>query len=98
MINWSLVGFNALWILGLGLEVATLSFANSLANYRKIKYRQALKIHPAFDDALVKLKKAVAINPDLGKAYLMIGTCYLDKEDYQRALEFFTKALSVSLG
>jgi hypothetical protein len=35
MIEWLSVGFNALWIFGLGLEVAALSFADYLAGQQK---------------------------------------------------------------
>jgi hypothetical protein len=44
MIDWYLVGFSALWILGLGLVVAALSFANYQAGQQKWRFRQALEI------------------------------------------------------
>ncbi len=44
MIDWVAVGFGALWILGLGLVVATLSFANYLASQQKRRFRQALEM------------------------------------------------------
>lgn len=42
MIDWFSVGFGALWILGLGLVLATLSFANYLASQQKRRFRQVL--------------------------------------------------------
>ena len=44
MIDWVIVGFGALWILGLGLVVATLSFANYLASQQKRRFGQALEM------------------------------------------------------
>jgi hypothetical protein len=44
MIDWYLVGFGALWILGLGLVTASLSFAYYLASQQKQRFRQALEI------------------------------------------------------
>jgi hypothetical protein len=44
MINWVSLSFGALWIFGLGLEVATLSFAYYLANQKKLGFRQALEM------------------------------------------------------
>ncbi len=42
MIDWFSVGFGALWILGLGFVLATLSFANYLASAQKRRLRQSL--------------------------------------------------------
>ena len=44
MIDWVSVGFSALWILGLGLVTAGLSFANYLASQQKRRFRQALEM------------------------------------------------------
>jgi hypothetical protein len=44
MIDWYVIGFGALWILGLGLVVATLSFANYLASQQKRRFREALEM------------------------------------------------------
>ena len=44
MIDWVSLGFNALWILGLGLVTAALSFANYLAGQQKWRFRQALEM------------------------------------------------------
>lgn len=42
MIDWVSVGFGALWIFGLGLVVAALSFVNYLAEQQTQRFRQAL--------------------------------------------------------
>lgn len=44
MIDWVSVGFGALWILGLGLVLAALSFANYLAGQNKRSFRQTLSL------------------------------------------------------
>jgi hypothetical protein len=43
MIDWYLVGFSALWIFGVGLVTAALSFANYLASQQRRRFRQALE-------------------------------------------------------
>ena len=47
MIDWYIVWFGMLWILGLGFLVASLSLANYLACRQKRRFGQALK-RPAF--------------------------------------------------
>jgi len=44
LIDWVSVGFSALWILGLGLVTAALSFANYLASQQKRRFRQVLEM------------------------------------------------------
>lgn len=44
MIDWFSAAFSSLWILGLGLVVASLSFANYMASGHTMRFRQALKI------------------------------------------------------
>jgi hypothetical protein len=44
MIDWVSVEFGALWILGLGLVTASLSFAYNLASQQKLRFRQALEM------------------------------------------------------
>jgi hypothetical protein len=44
MIDWYVIGFGALWILGLGLVTGALSFANYLASQQKRRFRQVLEI------------------------------------------------------
>ena len=43
MIDWYIVGFSALWILGLGLVVAALGFVDFLAGQQKRRFNQVLK-------------------------------------------------------
>jgi hypothetical protein len=61
MIDWYSVGFSALWILGLGLVTAALSFANYLASQQKMRFRQALEM-PAY-----------RIMIDLGLVFFCLG-------------------------
>ena len=61
MINWVAVGFGALWILGLGLVTAALSFANYLASQQKRRFRQALEM------------PACKIMIDLGLVFFCLG-------------------------
>jgi multisubunit Na+/H+ antiporter MnhB subunit len=44
MIHWYSVGFSALWILGLSLVVAALSFAYYQVEQQKRRFRQALEM------------------------------------------------------
>jgi len=61
MIDWYSVGFGALWILGLGLVTAALSFANYLASQQKRRFRQALEM------------PACRIMIDLGMVFFCLG-------------------------
>jgi hypothetical protein len=42
-IDWRLVGFSALWILGLSVLLATLSFADYTAHVERVRVRDALR-------------------------------------------------------
>jgi len=61
MIDWVLIGFSALWILGLGLVTAALGFANYLASQQKRRFRQALEM------------PACRIVLDLGLVFFCLG-------------------------
>ena len=61
MIDWVSVGFGALWILGLGLVTAALSFTNYLANQQKRGFKQALEM------------PACRIMIDLGLVFFCLG-------------------------
>ena len=61
MIDWYSVGFSALWILGLGLVVAALSFAYYLAEQQEQRFKQALEI------------PACRIMIDLGLVFFALG-------------------------
>jgi hypothetical protein len=61
MIDWYSVGFSALWIFGLGLVTAALSFANYLASQQKRRFRQALE------------RPACQIMIDLGLVFFCLG-------------------------
>jgi TRAP-type C4-dicarboxylate transport system permease large subunit len=43
-VDWPFLGFNALWILGLGLMIASLSYASYLATQQKEHFKQVLKM------------------------------------------------------
>jgi len=43
LIDWGLVGYSALWILGLSVILAALSLADYHAAQRSIRFREALK-------------------------------------------------------
>lgn len=61
MINWYSVGFGALWILGLSLVAAALSFANYLASQQKRQFKQVLEL------------PACRIMTDLGLVFFCLG-------------------------
>ena len=61
MIDWYSVGFGSLWILGLGLVVAVLSFSNYLASQQKRRFRQVLEM------------PACQIMIDLGLVFFCLG-------------------------
>jgi hypothetical protein len=43
MIDWFSLGFNSIWIFGLGFVTAGLSIASFLKNSQNIRFRQAMK-------------------------------------------------------
>ena len=43
MINWYSTGLGALWVFGLSLVTATLSFANFLAGQQKLRFRRVIE-------------------------------------------------------
>lgn len=47
----------------------------------------------SLDEAANQLKKALAINPAEGKYYTYLGEIYEEKGDYNKAFEFYNKAL-----
>jgi uncharacterized integral membrane protein len=47
MIDWYFVGFGTLWILGLGFVVASLSYANYLANQHQRRFIKKILEIPA---------------------------------------------------
>ena len=61
MIDWYSVGFGALWIFGLGLVTAALSFAYYIASHQKWRFKQALTM------------PACRIMIDLGLVFFCLG-------------------------
>jgi len=51
LIDWRLVAFSALWITGLSVLLAALSFADYIASQRRLRTRQVL-LQPGYQAAL----------------------------------------------
>ena len=49
------------------------------------------------DDAIRYLHTAITLDPEYDAGYFMLGRVYSDKGDYDRASEYYRKALAVSL-
>ena len=49
-----------------------------------------------YEQALVKLNKAISLNPDNAKAYLYIAELYRRLNEKERAEDYFKRALEVS--
>jgi tetratricopeptide (TPR) repeat protein len=50
------------------------------------------------DRAIAEFKKAIALNPDFAVAYADLGRAYMHKKDYDQALNFIRKALTMDEG
>lgn len=74
MIDWVSLGFGALWISGLGLVTAALSFAYYLAGQQKQRLRQILKM------------PACQIMVDLGLVFFCLGLAGGVSEIWERIL------------
>jgi hypothetical protein len=74
MIDWFSVAFNALWILGLGFVLATLSFANYMGSGQRRGFRQALN------------KPACRIMIDLGLVMFCLGLLGIASALWERLL------------
>ncbi|MGQ9555898.1 MAG: hypothetical protein ACUVWR_17495 [Anaerolineae bacterium] len=74
MIDWLSLAFSALWILGLALVLATLSFANYQARQAGIRLRQALST-PSF-----------SLPISLGLLLFCLGMSYGTQPLWQRLL------------
>jgi len=67
MIDWYSVGFSALWIFGIGLVTAALSFANYLASQQKLRFKQACLLRQALE------MSACRIMINLGLVFFCLG-------------------------
>lgn len=67
MIDWYSVGFSALWIIGMGLVTAALSFANYIASQHKRRFKQACLLRQAFE------MPACRIMINLGLVFFCLG-------------------------
>jgi len=60
-------------------------------------YSQVLKAELRWDEALRELEKALELDPLSQIAYSNLGDFYQDRQDYQKALEFHTRAADLGL-
>jgi adenylate cyclase len=60
-------------------------------------YSQVLKAELRWDEALKELEKALELDPMSQVAYSNLGDFYQDRQDYQKALEFHTRAADLGL-
>lgn len=54
-VDWYFMVFNALWIIGLSLLIAVLSYASYFATQQKKQFKQALEIHACRNIGLLGL-------------------------------------------
>jgi adenylate cyclase len=55
-----------------------------------------LKVERRFDDAIAEFERALALDPDVPEAYGALGHVYVDIGQYEKAIEFFDKAIRLS--
>jgi adenylate cyclase len=66
---------------------------NSLGHVAK---GNVLRVQRRFDDAIAEFERALALDPNFADAYGLLGFTQLDIGQYQRAIEFFDKAIRLS--
>ena len=66
---------------------------NSLGHVAK---GNVLRVERRFDDAVAEFERALALDPNFADAYGLLGFTQLDIGQYQRAIEFFDKAIRLS--
>src|SRR5215813_365826 len=66
---------------------------NSLGHVAK---GNVLRVERRFDDALAEFERALALDPNFADAYGLLGFTQLDIGQYQKAIEFFDKAIRLS--
>jgi adenylate cyclase len=57
---------------------------------------QVLRVERRFDDAMTEYERTLALNPTIAEAYGGLGATYSDIGQYQKAIEFFDKAIRLS--
>ena len=66
---------------------------NSLGHVAK---GNVLRVERRFDDAIAEYERALALDPNFADAYGLLGHTQLDIGQYQKAIEFFDKAIRLS--
>jgi TolB-like protein/Flp pilus assembly protein TadD len=66
---------------------------NSLGHVAK---GNVLRVERRFDDAIAEFERALALDPNFADAYGLLGFAQLDIGQYQKAIEFFDKAIRLS--
>lgn len=46
-------------------------------------------------EALIEFNKAISLNPNDGSLYFNAGCCYLSLKDYEKAIDYFNKAIEI---
>ncbi len=55
-----------------------------------------LRVERRFDDAIAEFERTLALDPNAGEAYGALGFIYCDIGQYEKAIEFFDKAIRLS--
>jgi adenylate cyclase len=55
-----------------------------------------LKVERRFDDAIAEFERALALDPNIAEAYGALSHVYVDIGQYEKAIEFFDKAIRLS--
>jgi adenylate cyclase len=55
-----------------------------------------LRVERRFEDAIAELERALALDPNFAEAYGNLGHTQVDIGQYQKAIEFFDKAIRLS--
>jgi adenylate cyclase len=55
-----------------------------------------LRIERRFDDAIAEIERALALDPSLAEAYGGLGDTYREIGQYEKAIEFFDRAIGLS--
>jgi adenylate cyclase len=57
---------------------------------------QVLRVERRFDDAMTEFERTLALDPTLAEAYGGVGATYSDIGQYEKAIEFYDKAIRLS--
>jgi len=85
--NYNIIDLNA--ITGNGMDIPE-NIRTSVELYN----RAIESLKSGIDDiAVIELKKAVSLNPGFHEAMNLLGLCYINKKDYEKAAEIFNKVI-----